>query len=121
MLEASRIVMEDFSTKNLSSKYRSVFVQKGGGMEMDRYIYGMKGEGLGNFLGSLMRKAIPLIGQTIKRVASTAKPVIETAGKELVTAGAKRGVQELNKVINKNSPVTHKPHKKRRRTKWRNL
>ena len=88
---------------------------------MDRYIYSMKGEGLGNILGSLMKKAIPLIGHAIKGAAKTAKPIVAAAGKELVTTGAKRGVQELNKVITKNSSVKHRPHKKRRRTKWQSL
>ena len=112
--------MEDFNSKDLS-KYRAFFVQKGGSIEMDRYIYGMKGEGLGNFLGSLMKRAIPLIGHAIKGIANTAKPIVTAAGKELVTTGAKRGLKELNKIVAKNSKVTHRPHKKRKRTKWQSL
>ena len=117
--------MEDFKPTDLNTKaYRSAIVQKGGAIEMDRYIYNMEGEGLGNLFGSLLRKAIPLIGTTIKGVAKAAKPIVVAAGKDLVTAGAKRGVEELSKKIyspGKNT-VVHRPHKKRRRAKkWQSL
>ena len=117
--------MEDFKPTDMNKKaYRTAIVQKGGAIEMDRYIYNMEGEGLGNLFGSLLRKAIPLIGTTIKGVVKAAKPIVVAAGKDLVTAGAKRGVAELSKKINspgKNS-VVHRPHKKRRRAKkWQSL
>ena len=117
--------MEDFTSTGLNKKvYRSAIVQKGGAIEMDRYIYGMEGEGLGNLFGSLLRKAIPLIGSAIKGATKVAKPIAIAAGKELVTAGAKRGAEELSKQIS--SPgkkiVVHRPHKRRRRKKkWQSL
>ena len=117
--------MEDFKSTDMNSKlYRSVLVQRGGSIEMDRYIYGMEGEGLGNLLGSLMRKTIPLIGSAIKGVAKAAKPIAKAAGREILTAGIKRGSEELTKHIKspKKSVVVHRPHKKRRRTKtWQSL
>ena len=114
--------MEDFKPSNLNSKaYRSAIVQKGGAIEMDRYIYGMQGEGLGNWFGSLMKQAIPLIGSAIKGAAKVAKPIAVKAGKDILTTGA----AELTKQIGKsprNTTVVHRPHKKRRRTnKWRSL
>ena len=54
--------METFNSDDLRrSAYRSVFVQKGGSLEMDRYIYGMQGEGLGNFFGTILHfdKSLP--------------------------------------------------------------
>ena len=114
--------MEDFKSTDLNSKlYRSALVQKGGSIEMDRYIYGMEGEGLGNLFGSLMRKAIPLIGSAIKGAAKATKPIAVAAGKDILTTGVKRGTEVLTKRINssKKNTVVHKPHKKRRRTrKW---
>ena len=114
--------METFTSNDLKRKdYRSVIVQKGGSHEMDRYIYGMQGEGLGNFFGTLMKQAIPLIGSAIKGTAKASKPLLAAAGKELVTAGTKRGVEALTKKI-KSQKIVHRPHKKlRTRRKWRNL
>ena len=116
--------MEIFKSDDLKRKaYRSVFVQKGGNLEMDRYIYGMQGEGLGNFFGTLMKQAIPLISGTIKGIAKTAKPIAVAAGKEIITTGVKRGAETLTKRLgNKNQKIVHRPHKKvKRRGKWRNL
>ena len=118
--------MEIFNPSDLKSKaYRSAIVQKGGAIEMDRYIYGMQGEGLGNWFGSLMKQAIPLIGSAIKGATKVAKPIAVAAGKEILTAGAKRGAEELTKRItpsSRNKTVVHRPHKKRRRTKkWQSL
>ena len=116
--------METFNSDDLRrSAYRSVFVQKGGSLEMDRYIYGMQGEGLGNFFGTLMRQAIPLISGTIKGIAKTAKPIAVAAGKEIITTGVKRGAETLTKRLgNQKQKIVHRPHKKaKRRTKWRNL
>ena len=53
--------MENFNSSYLKSRpYRAVFVQQGGSIDMDRYIYGMQGEGIASFLGSLMKRALPL-------------------------------------------------------------
>ena len=116
--------METFTANDFKRKaYRSVIVQKGGSNEMDRYIYGMQGEGLGNFFGTLIKQAIPLIGSAIKGAVKVSKPFAVAAGKELVTAGAKRGIEALTKnTTNKNQKIVHKRHKKiKGRRKWRNL
>ena len=121
--------MEIFDPSDLRSKaYRSAIVQKGGALEMDRYIYGMQGEGLGNWFGSIMKQAIPLIGSAIKGASNVVKPIAIAAGKEILTTGAKRGAEELTKRITttpkntKNKVVVHRPHKKRKRTnKWHGL
>ena len=108
--------METFNPAQLrSAAYRSVIVQKGGSVEMDRYIYNMQGEGLGSWFGTLMKTAIPLFGNAIKGAAKVAKPYAKAAGKQIITAAAKRGAQEVTKHI------VHKPHKKRRRGKWQSL
>ena len=85
---------------------------------MDRYVYGMQGEGLGSFFGSLLKKSLPLMGQAIKAASKTAKPIVVTAGKELVEAGSKQAVRKLKRLAN--TQVKHKRHAKRSR-RWRNL
>lgn len=114
--------METFKADDLKRKaYRSVIVQKGGSYEMDRYIYGMQGEGLGNFFGNLMKQAIPLIGSAIKGTVKASKPIAVAAGKELLATRVKRGIETLTK-RGKTQKVVHKPHKKLKRLrKWRNL
>ncbi len=108
--------METFNSDRLKSgAYRSVIVQKGGSVEMDRYIYNLEGEGLGGWFGSLLKTAIPLIGSTIKGAAKIAKPYAKAAGKEIITAGAKRGAQQVTKRI------VHRPHKKRKRKTWQSI
>ena len=111
--------MEDFNSTYLKSRpYRAVIVQQGGSIQMDRYIYGMQGEGLGSFLGSLMKKALPIASQAIKATAKAAKPIAVAAGKELLAAGTERAVKRLKRSAN--TQVVHKNHSKRKR-RWRNL
>jgi hypothetical protein len=109
--------MENFNARDLNSKlYRSVIVQKGGALEMDRYIYNMGGEGLGNYFGSLLKQAIPLLGSAAIKGSRALKPIVTAAGKDIIAAGIKRGAKEVTKHI------VHKPHKKRRRAKkWQSL
>lgn len=91
--------------------YRDAIVQTGRGHHaIDRYVYNMEGEGLGNFFGSLLKQAVPLLTSAIKGAAAIAKPIAVSAGKELIATGAKRGAEELTKQF------VHRPHKKRRRT-----
>ena len=76
----------------------------------------MQGEGLSSFFGNLLKSAVPFLGKTKKVVAKIAKPHLFSAGKkDIVTAGIKRGVEELN------NKLIHKPHKRRKRTKWQRL
>ena len=117
--------MEIFNPSNLKSKaYRSAIVQKGGAIEMDRYIYGMQSEGLGNLLGSLMKRMIPLNGTTIKAASKTSKPITTSAQKKK-PAGAKRRAGKIAKASihsPKNDTIVHIPHKKRRgANKWQSL
>lgn len=109
--------MEDFNSSKLNTKaYRAVIVQKGGSMEMDRYIYTMEGEGLGNIFGSVFKQAVPLITSAIKGASKAAKPLAISVGNELVAAGAKRGAQELTR-------IAHKKHEKGKKVKktWQGL
>ena len=107
--------MEDFNKLNTKA-YRAAIVQKGGSMEMDRYIYAMEGEGLGNFFGSLLKQAVPLISSAIKGAAKAAKPIAASAGNELVSTGAKRGARELTRIVHSK----HK-NKKRKSKPWQGL
>ena len=124
--------METFNPSTLRTKAYPIIVQNGTGSEMDRYIYSQNGEGLASFFGSLAKNAVPLLGRLIKGGWKLSKPHITAAGKELISAGAKRGVEALTKTDststgNKrsrsttNTKVLHRPHKKRKRTKWRSL
>ena len=113
--------METFKSDSLNRKaYHNVFLQKGGSLEMDRYIYGMQGEGIGSFFGALFKQALPILESAIKGAARASKPIAAAVGKDLISIGVKRGVQELKRLTN--SRVTHKPHKKiKKGRKWRNL
>ena len=124
--------METFIPSTLRSKAYPVIVQNGTGSEMDRYIYSQSGEGLSSFFGSLMKNAVPVLGKFIKGGWNLSKPHITAAGKELISAGAKRGVEALTKTVSKPSgnkrsrtstatKAIHRPHKKRKRAKWRSL
>ena len=77
----------------------------------------MEGEGLGNYFGSLLKQAIPLLkSATIKGMNEVVKPIAVAAGKELAVTGVKRGAEAITKRI------VHKKHKKRRRSrKWQSL
>ena len=59
--------METFDVSKLNALAFEAINQKGNG-DMDRYIY-QDGQGLGSFFGSLMKRALPLLGKTIKGAA----------------------------------------------------
>lgn len=114
--------MELFKPEHLKSKaFRTAIIQKGGSIEIDRYIYGMQGEGLGNLLGPLVKQAIPLNGATIKAAVSKPKVTGASTQKKVIISGSKRGAGKLEKSQKKES-VVHRPHKKKRRAgKWQGL
>ena len=106
--------METFNESKLKGAANIAISQSGKGMDMDRYIYSMQGEGLGSFFGNLAKTAVPMLSKAIKGAVKVAKPHAIAAGKELVAAGTKRGVKALNKKL------AHEPHKPKR-TKWQSL
>lgn len=107
--------METFNENKLRGAAHQAITQNGKGVDMDRYIYSMQGEGLGSFFGNLAKTAIPLLSKAIKGAAKVAKPHLIATGKDLLAAGTKRGIEEVNKKL------VHKPHKRARRTKWQSL
>ena len=56
-------MMETFDVSKLNALAFEAINQKGNG-DMDRYIY-QDGQGLGSFFGSLMKRALPLLGKTL--------------------------------------------------------
>ncbi len=104
--------METFNADRLKSGvYRSVIAQKGGSVEMDRYIYSLEGEGLGGWFGAHLKTTIPVTVKPIKASGRAAKSYTKPVGREFLAATAKRGVREVAKRI------AHKPQKKRRRSR----
>ena len=107
--------METFNADALKKVAYEAVSQSGKGVEMDRYIYSMQGEGLASIFGSLVKSAIPMLGKAIKGAARIAKPHVIAASKDLVDAGTKRGIEEINKKL------VHKSHKRPRQSKWQSL
>ena len=113
--------MEIYNPNQLKYSASKTILQDGYGMEMDRYIYSMRGEGLGSFFGNIFRGAIPVLGKAIKGAVKIAKPHIIAASKDLITTGAKKGVQELSKHSNKKRLSTKVIHRAHKRPKWQSL
>ena len=105
--------MENFTLRRAA--YHAVINQSGKGVDMDRYIYSMQGEGLGSFFGNILKTAVPLLGRAIKGAANIAKPHLKAAVKDLITTGTKRGIKKIS------ASLVHKPHKRSKRPKWRSL
>ena len=95
--------METFDVSKLNTLAFEAINQRGNG-DMDRYIY-QDGQGLGSFFGSLMKRALPILGKTIKGAVRIAKPHLKKAGTELVDSAIKEGSKKLDQAI-------HRPHKK---------
>ena len=113
--------MEIFKPAALKGRaYRSAIIQKDS-IEMDRYIYGMKSEGIANSRGSFTKRAIPLSGTGIKGTSKANKTIAIVTGKEIPAKGIKRGAKELTK-RNTDTPtnIDHSPKIKRAK-KWRGL
>ena len=106
--------METFNESKLRGAANHAISQSGKGVDIDRYIYSMQGEGLGSFFGNLAKTAVPILSKAIKGAVKVAKPHAIAAGKELAAAGAKRGVKELNKRL---AHTSRNPKK----LKWQNL
>lgn len=100
--------METFNETHLKTAAHSVINQNGKGMDIDRYIYSMQGEGLGSFFGNIVKSALPMLGKAIKGAAKIAKPHMIAVGNDLLAAGSKRGIDAINKKL------IHKPHKKQK-------
>ena len=119
--------MEEYNPNTLRAKAHPVIIQNGSGGDIDRYIYNQNGEGLGSFFGSIMKNAIPFLGSAIKGGLKIARPHISAAGKELITAGAKKGIEAIARSTATTNTkrgqtrVAHRPHKKRRRSKWQSF
>jgi hypothetical protein len=101
--------METFRSDELKHKaYRSLFLQKGGNVGIEHFL-NMKGEGLGNYFGTSIRKSVPLTN-TIKGINSRTKLMTVANGTK-----RKRHTNKKSKQI-----IVHTPHKKAR-GKWPNL
>jgi len=107
--------METFNPDRLQSLAQNSVLQSGKGVDIDRYVYSMQGEGLGSFFGNLLKSTVPFLGKAIKGVAKIAKPHLIAAGKDIVTVGTKRGVEALDKKL------IHKSHNRKKRRKWQSL
>ena len=107
--------MEIFNPDRLKIFAQYSVLQSGKGIDIDRYVYFIQGGGLSSFFGHILKSTVTFLGKAIKGVAKIAKPHLIAAGKYIVTTGTKRGVEELNKKF------IHKPHKRRKRTKWQSL
>ena len=113
--------MEIYNPNQLKYYAHKTILQDGYGLDMDRYIYSMQGEGLGSFFGNIFRGAIPILGKAIKGAVKITKPHIIAAGKDLITTGAKRGVQELSKRSGKRRSTTKVIRRAYKRPKWKSL
>ena len=107
--------METFNAEKLKSVAHEAVSQSGKGVDIDRYIYSMQGEGLASIFGSLVKSAIPMLGKAIKGAARIAKPHVIAGGKDLLAAGTKRGIEEINKKL------VHNSYKRPRQAKWQSL
>jgi hypothetical protein len=88
-------------------------MQHGSGYDNDGYyIYSQEGEGIGSFLGSLFKSAIPVISRTIKAGSRIAAPHLKKAAVDIATAGSKRIAEKLSGEI---AESIQKPKKKRRK------
>ena len=94
--------------------YRQIIMQHGSGFDKDGYyIYSQQdGEGVGQFFGSLLKKALPVIGNAIKGASQIAKPHLRKVATDIVTAGSKRAIDKISGDIVKS---IEKPKKRRRR------
>ena len=80
--------MEPISYNN-DDEYSRVIMQHGAGLDSDGYyVYNQNGEGIGSFLASLFRGALPILSSAIKGATSAAAPHIKTGFKRAAAAGA---------------------------------
>ena len=89
--------MERFDTSRLDKIAFEALNQNGHGEDIDRYIYAQSGEGLGYFLGKMVKTAIPIFTKAIK---GTAKAVAPHLTKAAVTAGSnilEGGLENISK------------------------
>ena len=93
--------------------YRHIMLQHGSGYDNDGYyVYSQEGEGIGSFLGSLFKSAIPVISRTIKAGAKIAAPHLKRAAVDVASAGTKRITEKLSGEI---AQSIIKPRKRKRR------
>lgn len=78
--------------------YSKIINQHGKGYDSDGYyIYSQDGEGIGSFLASLLRGALPIVGSAIKTAARAGAPHFKKGVKRAVAVGANDLVNSLAK------------------------
>ena len=113
MLNSTSIMELYNPTASYARAYRQLMMQHGAGYDADGYyVYSQSGEGIGSFLGGLMKNVLPVLSRSIKGAATLAKPHLKSAAKDIVASGSKHLVSKLSEdIINK----IENPKRKRRR------
>ena len=109
--------MEEVDYKNVAA-YSRIINQHGSGYDSDGYyVYTQNGEGIGGFLASIFRGALPILSSAIKGVATAAAPHLKTGLKRAARAGAENMIQTYRP----NAATTRyaRPKRKRQRRKFR--
>ena len=85
--------MESLDYKNVAA-YSRIINQHGSGYETDGYyVYTQGGEGIGSFLASLFRGALPILSSAIKGVTTAAVPHLKKGVKRGIAAGTENLIQ----------------------------
>ena len=102
--------MEPINYKNVAA-YTRIINQHGSGYDSDGYyIYRQNGEGIGSFLASLFRGALPILGAAIKGAGKAAAPHFQKGIKRAATTGADRLIKSYTQPKRRKNQRRKKNH-----------
>ena len=91
--------------------FKTLFNQNGRGLDLDRYIYHQRGNGIGSFFAKLFHKVLPVAKTVLKGAAKTAAPHLKALAGDLKN----QGLDYINnKVKNYNDNTDSNPIKRKR-------
>ena len=67
--------------------FKTLFNQNGRGLDLDRYIYHQRGNGIGSFFAKLFHEVLPVAKSIIKGVVKTAQPHLKAIAGDLRNQG----------------------------------
>ena len=77
------------------SAFEKLFTQSGG--SIDRYIFGQRGQGLGNWFAKIFRHVRPILGRAI----NTIQPELSSIGGKLIDSASNAAIDQIGKARKK--------------------
>ena len=88
--------------------FKTLFNQNGRGLDLDRYIYHQRGNGIGSFFAKLFHKVLPVAKTVLKGAANTAAPHLKALAEDYANQGFDYANNKVKNYINNTGANSNK-------------